>query len=33
MRRHHLLTAAAGFAALFAAGSAIAQTRKTLDIY
>jgi competence protein ComEC len=33
MRRHHLLTAAAGFAALFAAGSAIAQTRNTLDIY
>jgi competence protein ComEC len=33
MRRHHLLTAAAGFAVLFAAGSAIAQTRNTLDIY
>ncbi len=33
MRRHHLLTAAAGFAALFAAGSAIAQTRNTLDVY
>src|SRR5580704_17758047 len=32
MRRHHVLTAAAGFAALFA-GSAIAQTRNTLDIY
>jgi beta-lactamase superfamily II metal-dependent hydrolase len=28
-----LLTAAAGFAVLFAAGSAIAQTRNTLDIY
>ena len=33
MRRHHLLSAAAGFAALFAAGSAIAQTRNTLDVY
>ena len=33
MRRHHLLTAAAGLAVLVAAGSAIAQTRNTLDIY
>ena len=33
MRRHHLLTAAASFAVLFAAGSASAQTRNTLDIY
>ena len=31
--RYHLLTAAAGLAVLFAAGSAIAQTRNTLDIY